>query len=234
MHFIAINALSKVPLYQQIIDSIDRAIQEGWLRHLDPLPTQHQLEHTFFISSIVVKQAYALLRSQGKIITIQGKGSFIYLRPKLVIDYDLFTPKTAKKFEKMQLKYQGTKLLSEQLMLHFSIHEPQKAFCFKRLGYHQNFPVLYQTMFILENKKSKEVNALIEQSPYRLLPSLPSLDVKMTYKPDVADAEVSNLLNINPNDPVHSWMVMIYKEKKVLGIARYYVPAEQIVLHREE
>lgn len=77
MHYIVINKFSNIPLYAQLRNSIRQAIDDGTLKNKDKLPTEDELCNTFHISRPVVRQAYADLLSQGIIIRMKGKGSFV-------------------------------------------------------------------------------------------------------------------------------------------------------------
>ena len=77
MRYILINKFSSVPLYVQLRNSIRAAIDDGTLKHKDKLPTEDELCDTFHISRPVVRQAYADLLSQGVIIRMKGKGTFV-------------------------------------------------------------------------------------------------------------------------------------------------------------
>jgi len=77
MRYILINKFSKTPLYIQLRNSIRSAIDDGTLKDKDRLPTEDEICDTFHISRPVVRQAYADLLSQGVIIRMKGKGTFV-------------------------------------------------------------------------------------------------------------------------------------------------------------
>lgn len=76
MHII-INHSSMVPIYEQIMDQIKKAIVNGTLKADDILPSVRGLSKELKISALTVKKAYDNLEAEGFTITIHGKGTFV-------------------------------------------------------------------------------------------------------------------------------------------------------------
>lgn len=74
---IIINSSSMVPIYEQIVDQIKALIRKGELRENDALPSVRGLSKDLKISALTVKKAYDNLESEGFIITVHGKGSYV-------------------------------------------------------------------------------------------------------------------------------------------------------------
>lgn len=74
---IIINNSSMVPIYEQIMDQIKEAIVKGTVSSQDILPSVRVLAKDLKISALTVKKAYDALESDGLIVTVHGKGSFI-------------------------------------------------------------------------------------------------------------------------------------------------------------
>ena len=76
MHII-INNSSMVPIYEQIIDQIKSAIIRGELQPDTVLPSVRSLSKELKISALTVKKAYDNLESEGFVVTVHGKGTFV-------------------------------------------------------------------------------------------------------------------------------------------------------------
>lgn len=74
---IIINHSSMVPIYEQIMDQIKAAIVKGDISSQEILPSVRGLAKDLKISALTVKKAYDALESDGFIVTVHGKGSFI-------------------------------------------------------------------------------------------------------------------------------------------------------------
>jgi GntR family transcriptional regulator len=69
------------PLQVRVADDIRMQIESGELRPGQQLPTLDELAAAYKCSPAVTRKALDLLRQQGLVITIQGKGSFVRKRP---------------------------------------------------------------------------------------------------------------------------------------------------------
>lgn len=76
MHII-INHSSMVPIYEQIMDQIKKAIVNGTLKADELLPSVRSLSKELKISALTVKKAYDNLESEGFTVTVHGKGTFV-------------------------------------------------------------------------------------------------------------------------------------------------------------
>lgn len=77
MNFIRLDKQSKIPLYQQLVESFARAIESRVLLPDDRLPSEEVLCHTFGISRSVVKLAYDDLETKGLIHRTPKGGTFV-------------------------------------------------------------------------------------------------------------------------------------------------------------
>jgi len=71
---------SNVPIYEQIVNKIKKAILENELKEDEILPSVRNLSKDLRISFLTVKKAYDELEREGFIKTVQGKGSFVLPR----------------------------------------------------------------------------------------------------------------------------------------------------------
>jgi DNA-binding GntR family transcriptional regulator len=71
------------PKYAQVIEELQRRIENGEYAPGSLLPSEHQLSAEFAIARPTVVRALRVLRDNGWIETQQGKGSFVRGRPAL-------------------------------------------------------------------------------------------------------------------------------------------------------
>ena len=83
MKFINIDENSRVPKYQQIIDSIINNISIGNLTIDQKIPSINMLSEEFYLSRDTVEKAYNILKERNIITSIRGKGYYI-TRTKLI------------------------------------------------------------------------------------------------------------------------------------------------------
>lgn len=74
---IIINNASQQPIYEQIVEQIKSLIISGELLEHQALPSVRALSKELKISALTVKKAYDCLDSQGFIVTVHGKGSYV-------------------------------------------------------------------------------------------------------------------------------------------------------------
>ena len=74
---IIISHTSMEPIYEQIVRQIRAKIIDGSLKEKEPLPSVRTLSRELRISALTVKKAYDSLESEGMVVTVHGKGSFI-------------------------------------------------------------------------------------------------------------------------------------------------------------
>jgi len=74
---IIISNSSRVPIYEQIKNTIINQIITGELQEDEALPSIRNLATDIRISVMTIKKAYDELEQEGYIISIQGKGSFV-------------------------------------------------------------------------------------------------------------------------------------------------------------
>lgn len=77
MKFIKIDETSRVPKYQQIIDSIIHNISEGNLKIDQKIPSINMFSEEFYLSRDTVEKAYSILKERNIITSIRGKGFYI-------------------------------------------------------------------------------------------------------------------------------------------------------------
>ncbi len=73
----SVDPLSATPVYVQVADILRARIESGQLPPDRPVPSESQLEQEFGIARGTARKAIALLREEGLIVTVPGRGSFV-------------------------------------------------------------------------------------------------------------------------------------------------------------
>ena len=72
-----IDPLSKIPIYEQIINQLERFVISGALQAGDPLPSVRSLSVSLKANPNTIQKAYSELDGRGVIRSVPGKGCFV-------------------------------------------------------------------------------------------------------------------------------------------------------------
>ena len=73
----SIDAMSRTPVYEQIIEQAEKLIAVGILKSSDQLPSVRSLSVELSVNPNTIQKAFSELTSRGYIISVPGKGSFV-------------------------------------------------------------------------------------------------------------------------------------------------------------
>ncbi|MCV3151116.1 GntR family transcriptional regulator [Enterococcus faecalis] len=76
---ILISYQSKDPIYIQIVSQIKKLVLDGKLKPGDSIPAMRSLAKDLNVSVITVQKAYEILRDEGFLNTVVGKGTFVVM-----------------------------------------------------------------------------------------------------------------------------------------------------------
>jgi DNA-binding FadR family transcriptional regulator len=68
-----------VSLPEEVANQLRDAISRGELKPGDKMPTQHELSDAYGVSRPVIREAISLLKSEGLVVSQQGRGQFVNL-----------------------------------------------------------------------------------------------------------------------------------------------------------
>lgn len=77
-----IDPVSIIPLYKQLFDILNTAIESNQLKPGDRIPSEKELLDAFNVSRVTIRRAIQELAYQNKVQCVPGKGSFV-LQPKI-------------------------------------------------------------------------------------------------------------------------------------------------------
>lgn len=75
--FLTIDEDSKIPKYQQVVDTIISDIEVGILKIGDKIPSINETSEEYYLSRDTVEKAYKILRKKGLITSVRGKGFYV-------------------------------------------------------------------------------------------------------------------------------------------------------------
>lgn len=80
-----IDKLSRQPIYEQMIDQVEKLILQGLLGPGDPLPSVRQLSMELSVNPNTLQKAYAELDRKGICFSSPGNGRFVSEKAEAVI-----------------------------------------------------------------------------------------------------------------------------------------------------
>jgi DNA-binding transcriptional regulator YhcF (GntR family) len=75
--FLSIDQNSKIPKYQQVVDTIVSDIEIGIVKVGDKIPSINETSEEYYLSRDTVEKAYKILRHRGVITAVRGKGYYV-------------------------------------------------------------------------------------------------------------------------------------------------------------
>jgi DNA-binding GntR family transcriptional regulator len=72
-----VDPLDPTPLYVQVADAVAARIKAGELKPGQPIPSEKTLQQDYGVARGTVRQAVAVLRDRGLVITVPQRGTFV-------------------------------------------------------------------------------------------------------------------------------------------------------------
>jgi DNA-binding GntR family transcriptional regulator len=72
-----VDPQSATPVYVQVADILRARIESGQLLPDRPVPSESQLRQEFGVARGTARKAIAVLREQGFVVTVKGRGSYV-------------------------------------------------------------------------------------------------------------------------------------------------------------
>lgn len=207
---IDLNHNSIIPLYAQIVEQLQKDIDNGVFSETGRLPTESELSEQYNVSRITIRRAVNELVQKGLVEKKQGKGTFIC------------TPKITRRLDSEAISFTelcaanglsaSAKILRAETcipnaafirdMLNLNSGEPAVRIC--RLRYAGNRPlVLEDNYYPLEYTYLLSID-LENESTYRYLREEKGIELRATtmrLRIVRADVKLSKLLHVPRNAP---------------------------------
>lgn len=72
-----VNGMSQTPVYEQIVEQVERFVAKGLLQSGSRVPSVRSLSMTLLINPNTIQKAYSDLTGRGILTSVPGKGIFI-------------------------------------------------------------------------------------------------------------------------------------------------------------
>jgi GntR family transcriptional regulator len=72
-----VDSESATPVYVQVAEILRARIESGDLQPDRPVPSESQLQQELGVARGTARKGIALLREQGLVVTVRGRGSFV-------------------------------------------------------------------------------------------------------------------------------------------------------------
>lgn len=77
LNYINVDKNSRLPIYQQIVDSIIKNISNGTIELNQKLPSINSISEDFYLSRDTVEKAYNILKDRNIIVSIPRRGNYV-------------------------------------------------------------------------------------------------------------------------------------------------------------
>lgn len=81
-----IDLMSKIPVYEQIVNQVEKFILTGILSPDDKLPSVRQLSQELSINPNTIQKAFTELERRGMIYAVSGKGNYVSEKAKKALE----------------------------------------------------------------------------------------------------------------------------------------------------
>ena len=80
-----IDALSRVPVYEQLVEQMEKLVLSGLMKAGDPMPSVRSLSMDLSVNPNTIQKAFSELDRRGILTSVPGKGCFVADSAKDVI-----------------------------------------------------------------------------------------------------------------------------------------------------
>ncbi|WP_419774003.1 GntR family transcriptional regulator [Halarcobacter sp.] len=200
------------PMYMKLHDEILKNIKNNKYNCCDKLPSENDFANEFNVNRHTVRQSLQMLKDEGVIYTVKGKGNFI---SNIKVPYSI-SDKSSYSQKILDLGYEPkTKLLSADIITpsddvarNLGINKKLNVIEIKLLRYANDLPITVSYSYFDAFRYRELVNHLdIEPfSLYRLLntcyPQLEVTKVSTVFEALNSNAELNKLLMLQANTPI--------------------------------
>ncbi|MBM4761399.1 GntR family transcriptional regulator [Bacillus sp. B15-48] len=204
-----INKDSPIPIYYQLVELIQKQIENGDLQPGEALPSEREYAETFHISRMTARQALTQLEHNGLVYRIQGSGTF-------VADKKIEQPLQGLTSFTEDMTARGMKPSSQ--LLHFEvipatmqianqlqIQEYGPVYEIKRIRLADDVPIALETNYISANRIKGLTEQIVNQSIYAYMEEQLNLQIEQatqTIESSIAEPLEAQYLHIQPGAPV--------------------------------
>ena len=159
-----IKEQSRTPKYKQIVSEINNKIEKGVLSFGQKLPYINNLSEDYFLSRNTVEKAYILLKQEGIIEAVKGKGYFVkntqpISKMKIMLLFNKLSDYKRVIYDSIALELQGIADV-DLYVYHADFSLFRKIVTERREDYHY-----YMVMPHFKDENEKDVNDILSSLP---------------------------------------------------------------------
>jgi DNA-binding transcriptional regulator YhcF (GntR family) len=143
--YIKIDNQSRIPKYQQIVDSIIYNISKGNFKIDQKIPSINKLSEEFYLSRDTVEKAYSILKERKIIIAVRGKGFYIN-RTKLISKLNILFLINKLSWYKMEIYHSFIKSIGPNAYVDLHIYHCDESLFLNLLSKHKTAYDFYVIM----------------------------------------------------------------------------------------
>jgi GntR family transcriptional regulator len=204
---------SVVPLYRQLFQYLNSAIESHQLKPGDRLPSENELAQEFNISRVTIRHALQELAHQEKIVSVPGKGCFV-LHPKIEPLTALTSFSENMRAQGYDPSYKDTLVSfitpAKQIQTHLKVTEKERVLHIHRMMLADGVPMAIQNVYLAERVYSCNPTLFVPDTLNKIsLYKIFELELGFTlFRADEwvdaskATEEEARLLNIKKDDSV--------------------------------
>jgi DNA-binding transcriptional regulator YhcF (GntR family) len=222
---INIDENSRVPKYQQIVDSIIENISRENLKFDQKIPSINKFSEEFYLSRDTVEKAYSILKERNIITAIRGKGYYVS-RTKLIKKMNILFLINKLSWYKMEIYYSFIKSIGPNSYTDLHIYHCDESLFLNLLNKHKK---AYDYYVIMPHFKTEDfqhtsttvaVSQAINKIPKNKLIILDNIKIPIEdniitvyedYENDIYDALKSGLKKISK----YKKIILIYPKKTI-------------------
>lgn len=179
-NFITVDENSRIPKYQQIVDSIIDNISNGNFNINDKIPSINSLSEEYYLSRDTVEKAYNILKKKKVIVSIRGKGNYI-CRTEFISKVNIIFLVNKMSSYKMKIYNSFVKKLGLNFSVDLFIYHCEEAIFLNilktNLGSYDFYVVMphFKTKDLTHASSTKAVNEALNKIPIKKLIILDNL-----------------------------------------------------------
>ena len=160
---------SRIPKYQQIVDSVRNNISLGNLKIDQKIPSINRLSEEFYLSRDTVEKAYIILKDRKIIISIRGKGYYIS-RTKLISKLNILFLINKLSWYKMEIYHSFLKSIGPNAYVDLHIYHCDESLFLNLLSKHKTAYDFYVIMphFKTEDFQHTSTTVAVSQAMNRI------------------------------------------------------------------
>ena len=143
--YLKIDENSRIPKYQQIVDSVINNISQGNLKIDQKIPSIKKISEEFYLSRDTLEKAYSILKDRKIIISIRGKGYYIS-RTKLISKLNILFLINKLSWYKMEIYHSFLKSIGPNAYVDLHIYHCDESLFLNLLSKHRTAYDFYVIM----------------------------------------------------------------------------------------